>query len=401
MKPIGSTLQRQEMPEEEEDLQMKPIGSTLQRQEMPEEEEDLQMKPMVGVQREAIAEDDELQMKPMLQRVGAEGGAVSDGFEQELNAARGGGQALTPELQTQMGQAMGTDFSGVRVHTDGRSDALNQSVGARAFTTGQDVFFKQGEYQPGSRGGQELIAHELTHVVQQSGGIQKQEETETQQEETETQQEGTSLTDTLRSMLEVYGPVHLNGLIEAIHSATVPERQAALQDTSFRSLAVSRLGDQAVTVMSSLLEGAQNWVNPPNNDFFSYFVLGEGSPPTDSSSMNCWESILYAAYLSNQINAAWIRSFYLNALATSDPNALIWSQLGWSGSLPQYPQTTPTNGQFLFYYSGGDPYPGHVAISLGGDQAMSLWNQPNNVSSVQRIRVTDLPGTIYIGAPPW
>ena len=50
-----------------------------------------------------------------------------------------------------------------------KADQLNRSVQARAFTTGKDVFFKQGEYNPGSRGGQELIAHELTHVVQQGG----------------------------------------------------------------------------------------------------------------------------------------------------------------------------------------------------------------------------------------
>nr|MCM0593799.1 DUF4157 domain-containing protein [Gloeotrichia echinulata DEX184] len=66
--------------------------------------------------------------------------------------------------------AFGADFSGVKVHTDGQSDQLNRSIQARAFTTGQDVFFRQGEYNPGSRGGQELIAHELTHVVQQNGG---------------------------------------------------------------------------------------------------------------------------------------------------------------------------------------------------------------------------------------
>lgn len=67
-----------------------------------------------------------------------------------------------------MEQAFCADFSGVKVHTDGQSDQLNQSIQARAFTTGQDVFFGQGEYNPGSRGGQELLAHELTHVVQQN-----------------------------------------------------------------------------------------------------------------------------------------------------------------------------------------------------------------------------------------
>jgi hypothetical protein len=65
---------------------------------------------------------------------------------------------------------MGADFSGVKVHTDSQSDQLNKSIQAKAFTTGQDVFFRQGAYNPSSKSGQELIAHELTHVIQQNGG---------------------------------------------------------------------------------------------------------------------------------------------------------------------------------------------------------------------------------------
>lgn len=68
-----------------------------------------------------------------------------------------------------MEQAFGADFSGVKVHTDTQADQLNQSIQAKAFTIGQDVFFRSGTYEPGSHGGQELLAHELTHVVQQSG----------------------------------------------------------------------------------------------------------------------------------------------------------------------------------------------------------------------------------------
>jgi len=134
-----------------------------------------------SVQRQQ--EQDELQKKAIAPIQGKEmsaGGEVSTSLESEINRARGGGQPLVPELQAKMGEAMGSDFSGVRVHTDGPADALNQSVGARAFTTGQDLFFKRGEYQPGSRGGQELIAHELTHVVQQNGGmVQRQVDTAT------------------------------------------------------------------------------------------------------------------------------------------------------------------------------------------------------------------------------
>ena len=92
-------------------------------------------------------------------------------IEQAINRKRGGGQALDNKVQNQMESAMGTDFSSVRVHTDVDADALNQNLNARAFTTGQDIFFRNGEYQPGNSNGRELLAHELTHVVQQTGGL--------------------------------------------------------------------------------------------------------------------------------------------------------------------------------------------------------------------------------------
>jgi hypothetical protein len=62
---------------------------------------------------------------------------------------------------------MGQDFRNVTIHTDSQSDKLSQQLGAKAFTTGSDIFFSEGAYNPGSDEGQRLIAHELTHVVQQ------------------------------------------------------------------------------------------------------------------------------------------------------------------------------------------------------------------------------------------
>ena len=138
--------------------------------------------PVYKVQSEVLQEKEEgLRMNPILQRREAiAGGEASTDFESDINCARSSGQPLDPSLQKSMGQAMGADFSGVRVHTGERADKLNQSLSARAFTTGRDLFFKKGEYQPGSRLGQELIAHELTHVVQQTGQIlhNKHESTE-------------------------------------------------------------------------------------------------------------------------------------------------------------------------------------------------------------------------------
>ena len=145
---------------------------SVQREASMEEEDELQMKPISSIQREAaMEEEDELQMKSLLQRKSSlDGEEASPDLESSIQSAKGSGEPLDPNLQAKMGQAMGADFSDVKVHTDSLSDQLNKSIQAKAFTTGQDLFFRQGEYEPGSRGGQELIAHELTHVVQQNGG---------------------------------------------------------------------------------------------------------------------------------------------------------------------------------------------------------------------------------------
>ena len=60
-----------------------------------------------------------------------------------------------------------TDFSGVRVHTDQEAAQMNQDLSAQAFTHGSDVYFNEGKFNPESGGGKHLLAHELTHVVQQ------------------------------------------------------------------------------------------------------------------------------------------------------------------------------------------------------------------------------------------
>jgi hypothetical protein len=94
---------------------------------------------------------------------------IDDETAATINAKRGQGHSLEEGISSKAGQAMDHDFSGVNVHNDSQSDDLNAKLGAKAFTTGSDIFFKQGAYDPSSSDGQELISHELTHVVQQSG----------------------------------------------------------------------------------------------------------------------------------------------------------------------------------------------------------------------------------------
>ncbi|HLJ99168.1 MAG TPA: DUF4157 domain-containing protein [Streptosporangiaceae bacterium] len=80
-----------------------------------------------------------------------------------------GGQAIPEHVRAPIEQAMGTDFSGVRVHTGGAADRLSDQLQATAFTMGHDIFFQRGAYDTRSTTGREMLAHELTHVVQQQG----------------------------------------------------------------------------------------------------------------------------------------------------------------------------------------------------------------------------------------
>lgn len=94
-------------------------------------------------------------------------------LEGSLQSAKGGGTPLDNQTRGDMEGGFGADFSGVRVHSGSEATAMNQSIGARAFTHGNDIFFNSGEYQPQSQGGRHLLAHELTHTLQQGASVQR------------------------------------------------------------------------------------------------------------------------------------------------------------------------------------------------------------------------------------
>lgn len=102
------------------------------------------------------------------QAVGPEGGPLPEAVDDAIAARRGAGAALAGGVREEMEEALGTELAGVRVHTGAEADTLSRSLGARAFTTGRDVFFRTGEFAPSTPSGRRLLAHELTHVVQQS-----------------------------------------------------------------------------------------------------------------------------------------------------------------------------------------------------------------------------------------
>jgi hypothetical protein len=102
--------------------------------------------------------------------VGAEGGELPPAVAEQIEGMRGRGEPLAPDVRGRMETALGTDFSQVRVHTGPDAAALSNSLSARAFTRGSDIFLAPGQYEPDTSSGQEVLAHELAHVVQQRTG---------------------------------------------------------------------------------------------------------------------------------------------------------------------------------------------------------------------------------------
>ena len=150
-------------------MSMPQSDAPIQRQCADCEEESLQMKPLAAsispiVQMEPMEEEEEkVQAK-------SEGGSInaSAGLSSQLSQSKGGGYGLSDATNQQMSSAFGTNFSGVRVHTDSNAVQMSRSLNARAFTHGSDVYFNKGEYSPESGKGKHLLAHELTHTIQQS-----------------------------------------------------------------------------------------------------------------------------------------------------------------------------------------------------------------------------------------
>jgi len=98
-----------------------------------------------------------------------ERGELDESLAQEIRQASQSGQRMQPSVQEQMTEKLGQDFSNVRIHTNNRADKLSQQLNARAFTIGNQIFFRRGVYNTDSTRGRYTLAHELTHVVQQSG----------------------------------------------------------------------------------------------------------------------------------------------------------------------------------------------------------------------------------------
>ena len=170
-------------------IQQKKISS-IQRYATPAEEEKF------STNDERMKHDKEIQEKPEVQanctecekekkekkgavqtKADGSGGAASPQLSSKIEKSSGKGNTLPRNTLTEMSRSFGTDFSNVKIHADSEAVQMNRELGAQAFTHGNDIFFNSGKFNTDTADGKQLLAHELTHVVQQNNKIQKQEET--------------------------------------------------------------------------------------------------------------------------------------------------------------------------------------------------------------------------------
>lgn len=238
----------------------------LQRQSEDEEEEEaLQPKPLANqitplVQRQEVEEEEELQTKREVpERIQAKGTPdLSEDVEQATQQMRGHGDPLPRGVRQETENKMGADFSAVRIHNNNAANEINRQINARAFTLGNDIFFASGAYSPATHTGKRLLAHELTHVVQQSGStdpqrIRRDDTPDTASDDTN---DSTPQTNTESEYDGPEGTASTVGSrinIREIHFPAIPEKEAKTgsQNVQIRQGSVERNTNQ-VQVWSEL-----------------------------------------------------------------------------------------------------------------------------------------------------
>ena len=153
--------QAEEEPEEEEVQTLRPAAEEEREQEQGVQRQEEEEEPVQALQRQEEQEEEEIQTKGLIQRQ-----AVAD-VEQGLQVSRSGGIPMKEGTRAEMEGHFKADFSSVRLHTDAHAASMSRTLSAQAFTYGNHIYFGAGKYDPGSSAGKKLLAHELTHVVQQ------------------------------------------------------------------------------------------------------------------------------------------------------------------------------------------------------------------------------------------
>lgn len=352
---------------------------------------------------------------------------LDDDARRALAAEQGAGQPLPDGLRREHEQRSGADLSDVRVHTSSTTAGLAHGMHARAFTSGADVYLAPGEYRPGSVAGQALLAHELSHVVEQSTRgtpvVQRLIRTPFPWAGVVTAAAGANLcstpdsTDPSNVIVALLSGTHLN--VIGSTGVWLHVQHVGSGGTTTGYMHHTLVDDATSAAMQQMVGTKMEWhgSGQASGTTFQVWAAAATEVPfpaiTSTTVMNCWEAVMLAAYRAGVLSWARIHAIYTASGSAS----------GWVGLLAASRRTyvrggasaPPQRGDLVFFDGMN-----HVALATGnGDQVYSFWPAPDTPFAVagatpDRVKLTtiadivtwwsgNLGGTpkVEIGAPSW
>lgn len=143
--------------------------------------------------------------------------------ESKLSSSKGNGDSLPGEVRNNMEDHIGADFSNVKIHTGTEAEQMSKDLHAQAFTHGSDIYFNSGKYDTQSKSGQHLLAHELTHTVQQGAALQRKETPEVQRAPV-TEEQKQKIKDSLAALGVKVDDVDIQAIQDQFPDGFTPER---------------------------------------------------------------------------------------------------------------------------------------------------------------------------------
>ncbi|WP_183564883.1 eCIS core domain-containing protein [Mucilaginibacter sp. SP1R1] len=359
------------------------MADRVMRMTMPLANDQAFFKPaQTGLQRKCqhCEEEEKLQRKENTDTE-THGTKELDNYVGSLGAS---GQALPESSRQFFEPRFGQNFSNVRIHTDSVAAKSAQSINALAYTTGSNIVFNSGQYSPDSESGKRLIAHELTHVVQQGGsseGIQRLIRTPYPWRGIITSPIGAQLRSSPNSTdaSNIIGSIALGRTVNVIANSAnflqVESQQGASLVTGY--VFHTLIDDAASHAMQDTVGTTMVWrgSGPHSGTDFQLWASAATETPfpavTSTTVMNCWEAVLLSAYRSGALPWSSIHRIYVS-LPTAD-----WVGAMSRGTLNTYripgPSTPPQRGDIVFFNGIA-----HVALATGtGSQVYTFWPPPN------------------------
>ena len=434
------------------DLVMQNSKSDMLNMQPIEQEEEL-LQPKLRMQ--PMEEKEEL-IQPKTDSVS---GFASHHISGQLQNSKGSGNPLPTSVNQFMSNALSADFSGVNIHTDNRAVSLNESLNSRAFTHGSDIFFNKDEYNPDSLKGKRLLAHELTHTVQQgfAGKVQNKINNSTSVTDTISADAnsgiqrlikpnhpwtGTVVDTPLLALRDAPGGNTLADLPDNTLVNVVSNSGGWLNlevDTSQAGVILNRMGrsqlagntldgysyhryidDAAAAEMSEMVGEQARWVpsGPSSGNTFQTWASASSesaAPPiTSVTTINCWEMVLMAAFRIGAIDWQWIHDLYTNSVGNwydELPNRMT------RGGTTTYDLAShtplPVRGDIVFFDGAS-----HVALATGNaDEILTFWPPPNTAftagGTVDDVKLSTIEilsdwmtanlstPTVTFGSPAW